>query len=106
MSQAINPRPLYEILIELEKVGHSALWLTSPHGKDCLERYPFDQSQWYLPNIITGDGRTVAHREERPNGWLLCGDWKTTQCRPSAALPTDAIPLDERLKFHLIARGK
>ncbi|KMK82600.1 hypothetical protein [Pectobacterium brasiliense] len=106
MSQAKNPRPLYEILIALENTGHTELWVTSPSGKTCFELYPLDQPQWNLPHIITRDGRTIAYREERPDGWLLCGDWKNTQCRSGAAFPINAVLLGEDLKFNLIARGK
>ncbi|MCS5830745.1 hypothetical protein LNO09_28100 [Klebsiella variicola] len=72
----------------------------------CFEVFPLDQSQWYLPNIITRDGRTVAHREKRPNGWLLSGDWKNTHCCPGAAVPYDAEIIEEDWKFNLISRAK
>ncbi|HBW6184239.1 TPA: hypothetical protein MFA03_005545 [Klebsiella pneumoniae] len=97
-----TPIPLHEVLVELENAGHSALWMTSPRGKTCFEEHPLDQSKWYLPKIITRDGRTVALRDKRPNGWLLCGDWKNIHCRTGAAAPYDAEYLEEDWRFNLI----
>lgn len=101
-----TPIPLHDVLVELENAGHSELWMASPRGKTCFEVHPLDQSQWYLPNIITRDGRTVAHREKRPNGWLLSGDWKNIDCRSGAAAPYNAEFLEDDWKFNLIGRVK
>ncbi|EAA5259338.1 hypothetical protein DP804_23090 [Salmonella enterica subsp. enterica] len=94
-------KPLHEILSALNDAGHTELWLYSARGKICFEEYPAEQDKWYLPKIITRDGRTVASREKRPNGWLLCGDWKNNQCRIGAAAPVDATPLESDFKFNL-----
>lgn len=98
--------PLHDVLVELENAGHTELWMTSPRGRSCFEVHPLEQSQWYLPNIITRDGRTVAHREKRPNGWLLSGDWQNILCRPGAAVPYNAEFIEEDWKFNLIGRAK
>ncbi len=98
--------PLHDVLLELENVGHTELWMASPRGKNCFEVNPLAQSQWYLPNIITRDGRTVAHREMHPNDWLLSGDWQNIHCRPGAAAPYDAEFLGADWRFNLIGLGK
>lgn len=48
---------LHDVLVKLENAGHTELWMASPRGSTCFEVHPLDQSQWYLPNIITRDGR-------------------------------------------------
>lgn len=101
-----TPMPLHDILVELKNVGHHELWMTSPRGKTCFENHPLDQSKWYLPNIITRNGRTVALRDQRPNGWLLCGDWKNVTCYANAAAPYDAEFLAEDWQFNLIGAAK
>ncbi|ENC9861295.1 TPA: hypothetical protein ACNV0U_005330 [Klebsiella variicola] len=95
-------KSLHEVLRELENAGHTELWMASPRGRTCFESHPNDQSQWYRPNIITRDGRTVAHREKRPDGWLLSADWKNTICHLGAAAPLDASFLDEGWRFQLV----
>ena len=101
-----NSIPLHEIIVELEKAGHTELWLSTALGNTCLKNHPLDQSQWYLPNIVTRDGRTVANRVNRPNDWLLSGDWTNINCRPGSAAPYNAELLEAEWRFQLIAKGK
>lgn len=96
-----TPIPLHCVLEKLKDAGHQELWITSPNGVTCFEEHPLDQSKWLLPMIITRNGRKVAHRDKKPNGWLLSENWENISCFHGADEPNNAIEIDDGWRYQL-----
>ncbi|MEX5803117.1 hypothetical protein AB6H28_23505 [Enterobacter cloacae] len=88
---------LYEVIKELQKAGHEEIWITT--SDDCKSYYkdPIFPGSWLHPKIVSRDGRVIAHRIAKPNGWSLCGDWTNTLVRPHCAPPYQAVSLKGQL---------
>lgn len=86
---------LNAILKELAKTGHDELWIMTADNGESYRRAPMFPGSWLHPKIVTRDGRVIAERVAKPNGWSLCGDWRNVKVRPGCAAPYLSKPLQK-----------
>lgn len=90
---------LYEAINALEKAGHDDIWIVTADNGDSYKKDPMFPGSWLHPKIVSRDGRVLAERIAKPNGWSPCGDWRNTAVRQGCAAPYQGESLRDQISI-------